>query len=220
MEMHVHEIHPAVIHAPLVLIPAAAAIDWLAAGSGNETTARIGRNFWIAATVSGAVSGLSGLAASQEIKAKDKIAQDMVFLHGLVNFVLVGSTLAITTWRLRNEPTYAQAALGLVASGALGYSAYLGGAMVYRHGIGVHAMPESASQGVISSPSVFSGEALGVFFRDAARGITWLAQQAGQVFRGRRHIEREAVAGVEARREELGRREPLREEQIYTPPAP
>jgi hypothetical protein len=55
-----------------------------------------------------------------------------------MNLSLTAVTAVMAAWRLGEEeagPGYL--ALGLAGIGAMGYSAYLGGKMVYEHGVGV-----------------------------------------------------------------------------------
>ena len=114
MKMLLHELHPAVIHTPLALLPTATVADVIAVTTGDRAWAKVGRRLWVAGTLSALFSGLAGLAASQEVKLEEPRARDMVFLHGLGNAVItlgaVGVTAggAVATYSLVSGPQYAE----------------------------------------------------------------------------------------------------------------
>jgi len=195
--MHVHELHAASTHAPLVILPAAALVDLVAAVSGDRRKAALGRKLWWWGVGAGALAGVAGLAASQEIKAEDARSEDMMWLHGAANFAIVLGATGIALWRTFRRPSVTAAAVGLGACGAAIYTAYLGGEMVYAHGVGVRNMPWIAPTGVRSSPSVLSASAPGTFLRDAVRGLAWLVRRTARVFAGRQRVNRGAY-GIES----------------------
>ena len=197
MGMHVHELHAASTHAPLVLLPTAALVDLAAALSGDRRQAALGRKLWWWGVGAGALAGVAGLAASQEIKAEDARSEDMMWLHGIANFTIVLGATGIALWRSFRGPSVAAAAVGLGACGAALYTAYLGGEMVYAHGVGVRNMPWIAPTGVRRSPSVLSASAPGTFLRDAVRGLAWLVRRTARVFAGRQRVSRGAY-GIES----------------------
>jgi len=197
MGMHVHELHAASTHAPLVLLPTAALVDLAAALSGDRRQAALGRKLWWWGVGAGALAGVAGLAASQEIKAEDARSEDMMWLHGIANFTIVLGATGIALWRSFRGPSVAAAAVGLGACGAALYTAYLGGEMVYAHGVGVRNMPWIAPTGVRRSPSVLSASAPGTFLRDAVRGFAWLLRRTVRALAGRQPVSRGAY-GIES----------------------
>ncbi|MES1208728.1 MAG: DUF2231 domain-containing protein, partial [Pseudomonadota bacterium] len=152
MGMHVHELHAATVHGPLVLIPAAAAVDLAAAVTGNRNGAALGRKLWWLAVGAGTLAGAAGLAASQEVKSDDPASNDMIWLHGLGNVTLLLGGVGMALWRTNKSPTVPQALLGLGACALASYTAYLGGELVYGQGVGVRAMPRIAANGVRRRP--------------------------------------------------------------------
>jgi uncharacterized membrane protein len=192
MGMRLHELHAAAVHAPLALLPTAAAIDLAAAVSGNRSHARLGRSLWFAGAAGAVFAGLAGAAASQEVRARDPRTSDMIWLHGIGNLGLTAGALAIAAWRGVRGPSVAVAAIGLIASGASAYTAYLGGELVYGRGVGVGAMPNYTMGGVKSSPPLLSARAPGAFVRDALAGLRWLFTRAGQAARREAPIARES----------------------------
>jgi uncharacterized membrane protein len=205
MGMHVHELHAAMIHTPLALLPTAATVDLAAAISGNRHTASLGRQLWLAGAGGGLLAGIAGLAASQEVKSDDARTSDMIWLHGIGNTGLVLGALGMVAWRRTHRPTVTQAALGLLACGVSLYTAYLGGEMVYGRGVGVRPMPGYTGSGVQSSPPVLSRAAPGAFVRDAWRGLRWLLSRTVEAVAGRKPIDPGAFGtrGADPRPDEL-----------------
>jgi uncharacterized membrane protein len=178
MAMRVHELHAAAVHGPLVLLPAAAAVDLGAAISGNRRTAELGRRLWWFTVGAAGVAGIAGLAASQEVRTDEPETSDMLWLHGVGNFAILLGGLALALWRTYRRPSVAAASLGLGAAALAGYTAYLGGELVYTHGVGVRP------NGVRESPCLLSRAAPGTFARDAVGGLRWLiARTARAIFR-------------------------------------
>ncbi|WP_224363330.1 DUF2231 domain-containing protein [Hyalangium versicolor] len=182
--MLLHELHPSVVHAPLVLLPTATTADLIAVLSGDPAWARVGRRLWIAGAASALFSGLAGLAASQEVKLDPPQARDMTFLHGLGNAVITVSAIGVTLWRLRRPPTLGQALLGVVANMAAIYTASLGGKMVYELGVGINPMPEGVASGTTKGPRLLSREAPAALVRDALQGVRWLFTRAKSLITG------------------------------------
>lgn len=192
MGMHLHEIHAAAVHTPLCALPAAAIVDLAAALTGSKTQAALGRTLWTVGVGGGLLAGVAGAAASREIKTDDRYAEDMMWLHGIGNVAILLGAAGIALWRRRHPPSVAQAAIGLAACGLASYTAYLGGEMVYHHGVGVRAMPKFAPEGVRHSPPVLSREAPRTFVRDAIRGFAWLFGHTADILRRRADLNRRA----------------------------
>jgi len=208
MSMKLHELHPAMIHAPLVLLPAAAAVDLVAAtakGPRGWWLSRFGARLWPLGAGAGLLAGLAGMAASQEVNPEDRKVSDAMYLHGIGNFGLVVAALGMAIFRARRRPTVGSATIGLAACGAALYTAYLGGELVYGSGLGVKAM--TARSGVVPGvPDVLSREAPGRFLRDAVKGLGWLFRRTAQLISGEVPFERRAlVHGKEAGRVEAER---------------
>ena len=197
MAMRVHELHASATHAPLALLPAAAAVDLVAAITGDRRKAALGRKLWWWGVGAGALAGVAGLAASQEIKAEDARSEDMMWLHGAANVTILLGATGIALWRSFRRPSVASAAVGLGACGLALYTAYLGGEMVYAHGVGVRSMPWIAPTGVRQSPSVLSASAPGTVLRDAVKGFAWLVRRTVRALAGRQPVNRGAF-GIES----------------------
>jgi uncharacterized membrane protein len=192
MGVHLHELHAASVHAPLVTLPLAAVVDAAASISGDRRQAALGRQLWWLGVGAGAVAGIAGLAASQEIRAEDARTEDMMWLHGAANVaVLLGAT-GMALWRTFRRPSLGSAAVGLGACGLAVYTAYLGGEMVYARGVGVRTMPWIAPTGVRSSPEVTSPRAPATFVRDVVGGLAWLVRRTLSLVAGRAPLDRGA----------------------------
>ncbi len=193
MSMRTHELHPSLVHAPLVLLPAAALVDLFAALSPRDRRLdRTGRNLWWAAAGGGLLAGLAGMAASQEIELGDDHAKDRMFLHGVGNLALVLSAFGVAAWRTCNRASLTSAITGLVASGASTYTAYLGGELVYSSGAGVKALGGAAAE----APALFSRQAPARLGRDAARGLGWLLSRGWRAVTSRQRVDRTALGPI------------------------
>jgi uncharacterized membrane protein len=188
MKMLLHELHPSLVHMPLALLPTAAVADLIAASTGDRAWAKVGRRLWVAGTATALFAGVSGLAASQEVKLDEPRARDMTFLHGLGNAFITVGAVGVTLWRLRQAPSVGQALLGLAASAASFYTAALGGKMVYGLGVGINPMPMDAVSGTALETPLLSTEAPRALVRDAIQGARWLLARARGIWSGSRPL--------------------------------
>jgi len=177
-KMLLHELHPALVHMPLALLPTAAAADLISLTTRDGAWARVARRIWVVGSASALLAGVAGMAASQEVRLETPRARDMTFLHGVGNATVLLGALGVTAWRLRREPTSTTVALGLGACGLAVYSAALGGKMVYEIGVG---RPGDAQ----ANPTLLlSRNAPLVLVRDALRGALWLVSRARALLSG------------------------------------
>lgn len=138
MTMRLQELHPALVHFPITLLPAALAVDAVGLASGDRRLMELGRRTIPLAAASAAVAGVFGLVAQQAVELDDE-STDLLITHRNLNLGAIALTAAMAAVRGRRR----RPSLGYLATGALGlasvmYSAYLGGHMVYEHGVGVH----------------------------------------------------------------------------------
>lgn len=137
MPMRLQELHAALVHYPLAFIPAAVGADVLGAATGSETLRQVGRVGIALGAASAIVAAAAGLVAQEAVEA-DGHAHDVLVTHRNMNITLVALSTGMAVHRAGVErPGPGYLAAGLVALGALGYSAYLGGHMVYELGVGV-----------------------------------------------------------------------------------
>ena len=181
MAMRLQEIHPSLVHYPLAFLPLSIGADLLARATGNRALGEMGRYAMALAAGSAAVAAVAGLAAQEEVDVEEgSEAYEMLVTHRNMNLTVVGASAGMAMWRWREpEASPGYLALGLAALGAVGYSAYLGGKMVYQHGLGVeaadglyeeeHPVPEITRETV--------GAALRYAARDVAAGARNTAKQ-------------------------------------------
>lgn len=180
MSMRLQEVHPALVHFPITLLPAALAADALGLATGSRTLMELGRRTIPLAAASAAVAGVFGLVAQQAVQLDDETT-DLVITHRNLNLGAIALTAGMAVSRSRAEkPSLGYLAAGLAGLGTVMYSAYLGGHMVYEHGVGVqkagglneemapHLVPESA------------GEATRLTARHIRDGATIAAQELGE----------------------------------------
>ena len=139
MAMRTHEIHPMLVHFPLALLPTAIAADAIGAMTDNRALMDTGKALMPLAVASMAATGVAGFAAQEEVRAEGE-AHDMLVTHRNLNVGLLLMSAGLAVVRAGQErpgPGYLLA--GLAGAALMTYSGYLGGKMVYRHGVGVGA---------------------------------------------------------------------------------
>ncbi len=139
MTMRLQELHPSLVHFPIAFLPLSIGCDLLGRVTGSRGLAELGRRTMPLAAASAVVAAAAGLVAQEEVRAEGE-AHDMLVTHRNLNLGLVATSLGMALWRSRREqPSAGYLLLGLLGLGAMSYTAYLGGHMVYEHGVGVAA---------------------------------------------------------------------------------
>lgn len=201
MEMRVHELHPTLIHAPLALLPSTVVVDLAAAFTGNPKLDNAARTLWWTTAASGLLAGFAGMAASQEVKA-DPHSRDMMFLHGLGNVGIVLGAFGVAVWRTGHRSSLLSSLVGMGAFALATYTGWLGGEMVYTHGVGVKELTMKDEDLDVLSPALATRQAPMRLLRDAVKGLGWLLGRARQVFSGREQLDPSAF-GVKAVEQKL-----------------
>lgn len=181
MTIRLQEMHPAIVHLPISLMPVAITADALGRATGNRGLLETGRRTIQVAAISSALSGASGFIAQEEVNA-DGEALDILITHRNINVAATIVAGLMAVWRSRRyRPSLGYLALGLADIGALTFTAYLGGTMVYRHGVGVK---RAGGQYRENPPELGAAGETGAFARDAAgdlvRGVKRLGQELAQ----------------------------------------
>ena len=137
MPMRLQEVHPSIVHFPIALLPVALGSDALGALVKSEALLGAGRRLMPVAAISAVVAAGTGLVAQEEVKAERR-AHDLLVTHRNLNVVLVGlvTTLAVVRSKAA-RPSVGYLAAGMLGLAGMTYRAYLGGTMVYGHGLGV-----------------------------------------------------------------------------------
>jgi len=203
MTLRLTEIHPGVVHLPIALLPAALACDAIGAAAGRGGMADAGRLLMGAAFGGAVLAGVTGALAQGAAKVEEGEARALLTTHRTMNVTLTAllGVMAVARAR-RRRPGDGYFAIGLVALGAMGYSAYLGGRMSYEHGVGVAkagGLRETAtigrdSFGAVADAAVRSvGRALRESVEEMSRGSALPALRPGE---GAAQASREARAGM------------------------
>jgi uncharacterized membrane protein len=179
MAIRTHEVHPAIVHFPITLLPVAIGADLLGRATGSAALHEVGRWAMPLTAATAALSVATGLVAQEEVKAEGR-ARDLLVTHRTLNLGFLGLSAAMAVWRWRSRtPGTPYLAVALGSLGAVSYSAYLGSKMVYEYGVGVDAAhglarPEGAPE--IAPGHV--GEAARSAAHDLARAVPHAVEDA------------------------------------------
>lgn len=135
--MRLQELHPALVHFPIALLPTSVAADALGRWTGNRGLMDLGRRTMPIAAASALLAGVAGLIAQESSRVKEE-AHDALITHRTLNVGLTAAAaaMALVRWR-RERPGLGYLLAGLAGTAVLFYSANLGGQMVYEMGVGV-----------------------------------------------------------------------------------
>jgi uncharacterized membrane protein len=137
MPLRVHEVHPTLVHFPLALVPISLLLDVLGRALGKPGWMRSAARLMPIAAASGAAAAASGLVARGAVNIPPA-AHPTLVTHRNLNLGLVALTTALAVVRSRHDPPgLGYFVAGLAGVAAMNYTAYLGGKLVYRHGVGV-----------------------------------------------------------------------------------
>ena len=189
MPVRLVEVHPALVHFPLALLPVAIGSDLAGRVTGRRDLYTVGRLCIAGAAASAALAGLFGFIAQEEVNAEGE-AREVLQTHRTLNVLALGAMTALAISRAamrRPSPGYLLA--GIVTMAGVAYSAYLGGRLVYALGVGVEK-----ADGLYGEPPELTTE-------DAGRAVSTAARDLG---RGVLHTLREIAQGEIA--PALGRR--------------
>ncbi len=180
MTIRLEQMHPVLAHLPVALLPFAVAADCLGAVRDDDALRAVGRTAMGAAAIGAVLAAGSGLIAGEEVNEGE--ARDMLMTHRNLNAVVTATALGMASSRARTErPGALYLATGIAAVGLLGYTAYLGGKMVYGKGVGVKPAGGVYRPG---APTMRVGQ-LGAFFATALVDL----------FHGLRHMVSEVSNG-------------------------
>lgn len=138
MSMGLQEVHPALVHMPLAFAPLSIVSDIAGVVTDDPSLIAVGRATIGLAAASAAVAAVTGLIAQEEVIAEGR-ASDHLATHRNLNLVGGMALAGMALWRRDHDPGRGYIALGAGILGTMFYTAYLGGKMVYDHGVGVKA---------------------------------------------------------------------------------
>jgi len=160
-------LHPALVHFPIALsvvalvFEAAVWIRWYSAPVDRSAAA-----LWILAAAGGGATYAAGRAAADSVGALSPAAEAALASHadaGLATALALAVLALLRAWLAQRDAAKARAQRGalrsvallgaLMVQGVVAYTADLGGALVFRHGVAVSKRP---AQGAIPKTSMSS----------------------------------------------------------------
>jgi uncharacterized membrane protein len=140
------ELHPALIHFPLVLLPLSAGIDLIAGPLARREWHSLSFAILVAGTLFAIGAVVSGNDAAASHRADGPIAV-LIERHEdwatASMFLFLSITLGRLPSQLQGRDPRIWAVAALAASVVLWIAAYFGGELVYDHGVGVLDAPVS-----------------------------------------------------------------------------
>src|SRR5687768_3885647 len=137
-----HPLHPALVHLPTGLWPAALVFDFVSrAGDGNNVAVRTSMYCIVLGLAAALLAVPTGIADWTGIK-REKPAWKLGLIHMGINAIVFVLFIINASLRLKRgldvrSVTTSQLALSIAAVALLFISGYLGGRMVFDHGISV-----------------------------------------------------------------------------------
>jgi uncharacterized membrane protein len=167
VSLRLQEMHPAIVHAPIVLLPLAVGVDIAGYVADDQSLLSFGQKAIVAAAIGGIAAVVTGLIAGEEVNVEGE-SRDMLMTHRNLNVAAAVIASGLALWRSRRKrPSAAYLGLGAAGAGVLGYTAYLGGKLVYDDGVGV-----APAKGVYRPDAPRLGEDdTGAFLKDAATDV-------------------------------------------------
>jgi uncharacterized membrane protein len=132
------DLHPLLVHFPVALLTFGVCADLIAVVRKNPAAVVVGWWAQLAGTAGILLSAASGLLAKGRIA--EAAVLDLLATHEQLAFVTAGAFAGLFFWRVgsRGRPLSGLYLVCLVAALALVWgTAWFGGELVYRHGIGV-----------------------------------------------------------------------------------
>jgi uncharacterized membrane protein len=177
MTLRLQEVHPSLVHFPIALLPVSIGTDLIGRATGNRGLLETARHTIEIAAVGAALAGVSGLVAQEEVNAEGE-ARDMLITHRNLNILATLAVGTLALWRSRRyRPSLGYLGLGLAGVAAMTYSAYLGGSLVYEHGVGVEA---AGGQHRANPPRLGESGENARFAKDAATDLVHGIRHLGQ----------------------------------------
>ena len=180
MAIRLQEMHPALVHLPIALLPLAVGADVIGSVAANRSALSLGQKAICIAAAGAVASAATGLIAGEEVNVEGA-SQDMLITHRNLNFIATVVATGMALWRFNHrKPNATYLAVGAVGVGLLAYTAYLGGKLVYDVGVGV-----KPAKGVYRSdaPALKSGQ-VGSFVKtagtDLVHGVQHMAQEVAK----------------------------------------
>ena len=180
MAIRLQQMHPALVHLPVALLPLALGADLLGRATGNQALLSFGQKAICVAAVGALGAVASGLIAGEEVNVEGD-SRAMLITHRNLNFLATLAATDMAIWRATHRrPSALYLGVGAAGVGIVAYTAYLGGKLVYDIGVGVEP-----AHGVYraDAPALRAGQ-VRAFVKTAAtdlvHGVQHMAQEVGK----------------------------------------
>jgi uncharacterized membrane protein len=131
-----HPVHPIVQAIPASLLPASTVFDVLAHLRGDEEGLSEAAHYSLVFGLLGA-AGAAATGVLDYFEIENRPVRRIALYHGITNAALVGSYVLSLRRRKGHKADGAALALSVLGAALLGLSGYLGGELVYEHGVRV-----------------------------------------------------------------------------------
>lgn len=130
-----HPVHPILQAIPAAVLPASTTFDALAYVSGEEGLSQAGRYTMIFGLLGGVGAAATGVLDYYEIQ--NRPVRRRALYHGLSNAALMACYYGSLRRRKGGRTTGKALLLSVLGASLVGLSGYLGGELVYEHGVRV-----------------------------------------------------------------------------------
>ncbi len=141
-----HPVHPALIAGPIGMWTLSLVLDGVATFSRNECIQEAADLAVVGGVVAAGAAAATGIAEYTRVPTENRVL-DQALLHGTLNasaLLLYSINAMIRQGRRKTgRPRgFIPKVLSLLGAGIVGYSGWIGGSMVYNHGVAVQAEPK------------------------------------------------------------------------------
>lgn len=149
--MNITLFHPIVNHFTIALFIMAVLLDVLGLFTKKEYFHTAGLINLIFGAISGLLSLITGLLAAANVP-HDEAAHEIMETHEILGYIIVGTILILLFWRLVLKGKFPDKAMilylliGVAGIAVMIRSAFLGGELVFVHGVAVEAVPVSEEE--------------------------------------------------------------------------
>jgi uncharacterized membrane protein len=137
MPVRLEQMHPALVHLPIALLPLSVGADLIGCTTGSRPLLSFARTAMCIAAAGAAASAFTGLIAGEEVNVEGD-SMDMLMTHRNLNLIATAVAGGMAVWRgSHRNPNLAYLVTGMIGVSVLTYTGYLGGKLVYETGVGV-----------------------------------------------------------------------------------
>ncbi|MGR9073374.1 MAG: DUF2231 domain-containing protein [Gammaproteobacteria bacterium] len=147
--MSMPNIHPLLVHFPIVLLPAFFVLDLIGTLTNNPGWRKVASWLLYLGAVTALLTVVAGFFAAKTVPHGIEV-HNIIEKHKMFGVSIAGLTMILSVWRLasrhfpRREANVLHLTLAAMVCIALVLGADLGGLMVYKYGVGVEAAVQPA----------------------------------------------------------------------------